>query len=294
MTGAGPASAPAIAVDAGQSEIRAALVAGPRTLAAATAPGVARLGAAAAAEEVAGQLLAAIRGLGPLPSARPPAAIGLSGYEAAADGELAAIASTLAVATGVTRTVLATDGLPALLGAVGAGDGVVVAAGTGTTCLGRRGDRFAKVDGWGALLGDAGSGFWVGRAGLDQALRRFDGRGGAGALLDAAERRFGAPGALADRIARDARPVRAVAAFARDVTALAEAGDEPAVAILDAAGEALADTACAALERLFPGRRAGGCLARRQPARRLRTGPRRVRARRRRAAPGRGGPPAAG
>ena len=53
-----------------------------------------------------------------------------------------------------------------------------MAAGTGTVCVARRGERLVKVDGWGSLLGDAGSGFAIGRAGLDSALRHADGRGG--------------------------------------------------------------------------------------------------------------------
>ena len=86
---------------------------------------------------------------------------------------------------------IASDGLTALLGAIGRRDGVVVAAGTGTACLARRGARFAKVDGWGSLLSDAGSGFAIGRAGLDAALREYDGRGGSERLMEAARERFG-------------------------------------------------------------------------------------------------------
>ena len=73
---------------------------------------------------------------------------------------------------------IASDGVTSLLGALGERDGAVVAAGTGTICVARRGERLAKVDGWGALLGDAGSGFAIGRAGLEAALRNADGRGG--------------------------------------------------------------------------------------------------------------------
>ena len=75
-----------------------------------------------------------------------------------------------------------------------------MAAGTGTVCVARRGERCAKVDGWGALLGDAGSGFAIGRAGLDPALRHADGRGGSEALLGAAERRYAPLPELSERI----------------------------------------------------------------------------------------------
>ena len=35
----------------------------------------------------------------------------------------------------------------------------------------------ARVDGWGYLLGDAGSGYWIGREALDAVMRAYDGRG---------------------------------------------------------------------------------------------------------------------
>lgn len=52
----------------------------------------------------------------------------------------------------------------ALLGALGGGPGVVLLAGTGSIALGRtaRG-RWVRAGGLGPLLGDEGSGFWIGR-----------------------------------------------------------------------------------------------------------------------------------
>jgi N-acetylglucosamine kinase-like BadF-type ATPase len=240
----------ALAVDAGQTEIRAALTGerGPRT---ATAPGVLRLGGVTGPDDVAAGLLAAVVGLGALPEPAPPAGIGLSGFEAASDEDLRRVHELLRRELGLQRLAIASDGLTSLLGALGDRPGAVVAAGTGTVCVARRGDRMAKVDGWGSLLGDAGSGFAIGRAGLDSALRRLDGRGGSAALLRAAERRFGPAPELAERIHGAPVPTRAVAGFAADVAREAAAGDELAVAILRDAGRELALSACAALERLF-------------------------------------------
>ena len=48
-----------------------------------------------------------------------------------------------------------------------------------------------RADGWGHLLGDDGSGFAVGRAGLASAMRAVDGRGGSRPLLERALARFG-------------------------------------------------------------------------------------------------------
>jgi glucosamine kinase len=242
----------ALAVDAGQTTIRAALVDDGRGPRSAVTPGVVRVGSAAGPEVVSKRLLAAVSELGPLPSPRPAAAIGLSGFEAMSDDDLARVADAFRRGAGVESLAIASDGLTALLGAIGRSDGVVVAAGTGTACLARRGDRFAKVDGWGSLLSDAGSGFAIGRAGLDAALREYDGRGGSARLMEAARERFGSVvEELPQKIYSAPVPARAVASFAADVAHTAAAGDELAKTIMaDAAGE-LAISACAAASRLF-------------------------------------------
>jgi len=242
----------ALAVDAGQTTIRAALSDDGRGPRSAVAPGVIRVGMGGGREAVSERLLAAVAELGPLPSEPGPrAAIGLSGFEAVADEDLGWIADTFRKGVGVESLAIASDGLTALLGAIGRRDGVVVAAGTGTACLARRGRRFAKVDGWGSLLSDAGSGFAIGRAGLDAALREYDGRPGSAGLLEAARERFGEVEAVPEQIYSAPVPTRAVASFAEDVARAAEAGDEYARTILADAATELAISTCAAAARLF-------------------------------------------
>ncbi len=240
-----------LAVDAGQTEIRAALADRERGSRSATAPGVMRMGRRVGPEEVAEALVAALIELRPLPEPLPPLGVGLSGFEAAAEEDLRRVGELLSARLSVERLSIASDGVTSLLGALGERDGAVVAAGTGTVCVARRGERLAKVDGWGSLLGDAGSGFAIGRAGLDLALRHADGRGGSAALLRAAERRYEPLPGLPESIYSADVPVRAVAAFAADVAREAAAGEPHAAAVLAAAGRELAVTACAALERLF-------------------------------------------
>jgi glucosamine kinase len=241
----------ALAVDAGQTTIRAALVDDGRDPRSAVAPGVVRVGSGAGPHVVGERLLAAVAELGPLPEPAPAAAIGLSGFEAVSNDDLDWIADTFRRSTRVESLAIASDALTALLGAIGRRDGVVVAAGTGTACLARRGDRFAKVDGWGSLLGDAGSGFAIGRAGLDAALREHDGRGGSAPLLDAARERFGAVERLPEQIYSAPVPTRTVASFAAEVGRVAQAGDEYARMILTDAARELAISARAAAARLF-------------------------------------------
>ena len=84
------------------------------------------------------------------------------------------------------------------------GPGILIAGGTGSIALARdRRGRVRRAGGWGPLLGDEGSGFWIGRAALRDAVLRRKLR------LD--------PLALA----RSPQPVRAVAGLAPRILRLA-------------------------------------------------------------------------
>ena len=113
----------ALAVDAGQTTIRAALSDDGRGPRSAVAPGVIRVGMGGGREVVSERLLAAVAELGPLPVPAPRAAIGLSGFEAVADEDLGWIAHTFREGVGVESLAIASDGLTALLGAIGRRDG---------------------------------------------------------------------------------------------------------------------------------------------------------------------------
>ena len=164
----------------------------------------------------------------------------------------AELPQALAAALGARHLALAADAATGYAGALGERPGVVVAAGTGMIALGCDLHTWRRSDGWGHLLGDCGGGAWVGRAGLEAALRAHDGRaGGSAALLARAERMFGPvaglPGLLYPRADRPA----VLASFAPEVAACAQgAGDEPgdpvAVGILRAAAREIAGTAAAA------------------------------------------------
>jgi N-acetylglucosamine kinase-like BadF-type ATPase len=109
------------------------------------------------------------------------------------------------------------------------------------------------VDGWGYLLGDAGGGSWIGRAGLQAALRAADGRpGGSELLRRELGERFGDPADLVRELA--VRPDRGavMASFVPAVTRAADAGDPVARKLLGDAGAQLAQTALAALPEGAP------------------------------------------
>lgn len=73
---------------------------------------------------------------------------------------------------------ITTDAHIALVGAVGGNYGVAINAGTGAIAVGlNMNGQFARADGWGYVLGDEGSGYWIGLEATRAALRAYDGRG---------------------------------------------------------------------------------------------------------------------
>ncbi|MDP4500478.1 BadF/BadG/BcrA/BcrD ATPase family protein [Nonomuraea turcica] len=141
------------------------------------------------------------------------------------------------------RVMITTDVVTSHAGAFSGGKGVVLAAGTGAIALGV-GDDIRQVDGWGYLYGDAGSGFWIGRRGLDAACRGFDGRAEPGPLTERAQAVFGDLADLPGRLYLAPDAVARIARFAVHVLELTE--DRTARAIAEEAARELAGTVAAA------------------------------------------------
>lgn len=97
------------------------------------------------------------------------AGLGLAGANAAGvAGQLAAVLPFAGV-----RVV--TDAITAVMGALGEGDGIVAAMGTGSVFGVQRTGAVRQIGGRGLAMGDEGSGAWIGRAILARALRAVDG-----------------------------------------------------------------------------------------------------------------------
>ncbi|PFG38578.1 N-acetylglucosamine kinase-like BadF-type ATPase [Georgenia soli] len=119
-------------------------------------------------------------------------------------------------------------------------DGALLLAGTGAVALRVAGfAELARSDGLGWLLGDVGSGVWLALAGLRAAAADLDGRGPGTALTRAAAAFAAAGGADGTGDPRqdlvrltDLRSPAELGAFAREVTAFAEAGDAVASGIV--------------------------------------------------------------
>ncbi|MFI5569626.1 N-acetylglucosamine kinase [Streptomyces sp. NPDC051740] len=174
------------------------------------------------------------------------AVVGAAGLASLGDALRAELPGALGRELGVRRVVLAADAVTAYVGALGARPGAVIAAGTGVIAVGTDLTGWRRADGWGHLLGDCGGGAWIGRAGLEAALRAHDGReGGSARLLASAEDLFGPAAGLPGRLyPRTDRPA-VLASFAPRVGECASDGDPVAVAVLRAAARHMAGSAAA-------------------------------------------------
>ena len=146
------------------------------------------------------------------------AVLGLAGVNAAGPG----IAARLPFA----RSRVVTDVLAAVKGALRDAPGIVAAIGTGSVFARQLNGEVKSVGGWGLVLGDEGSGAWLGRALCAQALRAADGMAPVTPLLAELETEFGGSIGVV-RFAATATPADFAALAPRAV-----ASDDPAAQAL--------------------------------------------------------------
>jgi glucosamine kinase len=96
--------------------------------------------------------------------------LGLAGLVTSVDP-----ATITAEKLGVARAVADVDAYTACLGAFGGKEGGIVIAGTGSIGFGVHKGKRHMVGGWGMLLGDRGSGAWLGLEAVRQTTLVFDG-----------------------------------------------------------------------------------------------------------------------
>jgi N-acetylglucosamine kinase len=191
--------------------------------------------------------------LGDLSAGRPAAGtFGLAGW-----GEVpahdAAVAALIAAAFPAPALLL-NDVELAARAAFPDGEGVLVLSGTGSMAMALGPAGTVRAGGWGDLIGDEGSAFWIGREALALASRALDGRAEevsfARALLQSLGLDTGGPPfALLAWLAEAPSPRARIAAVAAAVDGLAEGGDGTAAGLLAAAGGHLAAAAAAAARR---------------------------------------------
>jgi len=135
------------------------------------------------------------------------------------------------------------------------GSQIAVISGTGAIVYGRNlnSEQLERSSGWGYLLGDEGSGFWIGQAALRSVARAADGRSVEGLSLVQPVLQFWGleqPQQLIAHVYAQAAPRSEIARLARLINDLALAGDVAARRIIEQAGAELGLAFHAVAQRL--------------------------------------------
>ena len=152
------------------------------------------------------------------------------------------------------KVLVVNDALIALeTGAPGGQPGVVIISGTGSIAYGRNeNNQAARAGGWGYMLGDEGSGYWIGRAALRAVLREADRRGPATQLTGLLLNYYGVTRAqelIAQVYHGGLRPT-AIASLAQCVQGAFSDGDGVAIGILRSAADQLESSGLSVARRL--------------------------------------------
>jgi N-acetylglucosamine kinase-like BadF-type ATPase len=181
-------------------------------------------------------------GLGPAPFVT--AFLGLGGIASQADRDvILGIASDLALAP-AGRIGVDHDIRIALAGGLSGRPGIVLIAGTGSSCYGRNsaGESW-RSGGWGPLVADEGSGYWLGIESIKAAVRAYDGRAEPTVLLPRVQAALALPHMddLLRHLYVRGMPRMEIAALGPVVIQAAQEDDATATAILGRGCQELAD-----------------------------------------------------
>lgn len=146
------------------------------------------------------------------------------------------------------------DALIALVGGIGHDVGIVVAAGTGSIIFGRNSQgKTKRVGGWGHILGDEGSAYKIAIAGMQAALKIYDGRETHSCLLEDFQQHLELANIedLVDVVYRRGWDVKKIAALAPIVDRAAAKSDRIANQIIDDAVQELVKGTSTVIEAIF-------------------------------------------
>ena len=151
------------------------------------------------------------------------------------------------------RILIVNDALVALEAGAPGQPGVVVISGTGSIAYGRNAaGQAARSGGWGYVLGDEGSGYWIGRAALRAVLRAADYRGPRTVLTQMLLDHFqvAQPQALIHAVYHNHLSPAAIGTLASSVQAAFHEGDPASIGILKGAADELEGSALSVARRL--------------------------------------------
>lgn len=131
----------------------------------------------------------------------------------------------------------------------------MIISGTGSMAAARlKNGEIIHAGGWGHILGDEGSGYCIGLAGIKAAIAAFEGYGESTALLEDCLSYFGLSDmyGLIDLYYEKGVSRKTTAAFARFVRIRADEGDPVALRLIKTAVSELAATALSMIKKLSP------------------------------------------
>ncbi|MFQ6242571.1 N-acetylglucosamine kinase [Sinorhizobium meliloti] len=144
------------------------------------------------------------------------------------------------------RATILNDVDAAHLGAFAGQAGILILSGTGSMAWARNAaGRPARSGGWGDVIGDEGSSYWIGRLALNLVSQSLDGRAPPTALANLIFQHLGLDladpiNALGGWVSALTRPRAGIAALSALVDRAAQAGDQAAAALLERAADELA------------------------------------------------------
>jgi N-acetylglucosamine kinase-like BadF-type ATPase len=166
--------------------------------------------------------------------------LGMAGVDRPDDGLMAR--SIMRRIASRSRSLVVNDAMLALVAGVGDKPGVVVVAGTGAIVYGRNAANYAaRAAGWGHLLDDEGSGYWIGLSALKAVMRQSDRRGPRTQLTELILAHFGVrnPSDLVHVVYYRNLSRREIAALGVLVEQASASADEVACGILERAASEL-------------------------------------------------------
>jgi len=151
------------------------------------------------------------------------------------------------------KIIIVSDAMIALTAATKMKPGIIIISGTGSIALGiNREKQIARAGGWGYLLDDEGSGYWIGLKALRKVMKAYDGRGKTTLLTSMILEKFKIedPSQLVDIAYGRKLTVSEIASIAETVSKCASMGDEVAIEILRKAGEKLGEMILTVIRKL--------------------------------------------
>lgn len=180
-------------------------------------------------------------------------ALGLTGAGRIADQKrMATGLKKFALAKKVTlkKIIVESDARIALEGAFKGSSGIILIAGTGSIAFGKDSKgNIHRVGGWGRILGDEGSGYFIGRLGLSAITMHIDGRGEKTSLTQSVAKKFGLndQASIISAVYKNGFDIATVAPL---VLKEAEKGDEVCSEIVDIAVAELSEHIRVAEEKI--------------------------------------------